>query len=295
MRVQRGGGGEDDEEHDEVREEHAGHHVGAGAGQLERGRAPPLPQRAATGRAVLLHLLGGLPEEQIRRDGGAQDADQDREVVVGPLDPRQQGGPQHRRPVGASQEGGEDVGEQHQGEPLEGARDLPVRGPEQQGDDEGRVERRPHRGGYPGHHRARRRHPAQVGPDVDDVGHDQERAGRPQHAARVAVADHARQTPAADHPEPRAHELHRGHEREGEQRGPEWRVPEGGARHRVGRDAGGIVVGRPGDEPRAELGEESPHPSRPLARLGSGHVARRSGRRFPRRHRGPFPSLPQIE
>ena len=80
MRVQRGGGREDDEVHDQVREEHAGQHIVPGAAYLPPGGAFAFLDGRLALRDLFLYFLGGLPEEQVRRDGRPQDAHQGRPI-----------------------------------------------------------------------------------------------------------------------------------------------------------------------------------------------------------------------
>ena len=174
-----------------------------------------------------------------------------------------------RVPVGVGQDAGPDVRQEDEGEPLEAPRDAAVRGPEEQRDDQARVARDEQTRIEPRHHLGRLGHPAEVGADVEDVRDHQERTGRPEHPSRVAPADDAREPTARDHPEPRTHQLDRHHQREGEDRRPEGRVAEARARDRVGRDARGVVVGRPGHEAGAEVGEEPPEAGREDGRGGS--------------------------
>ena len=176
-------------------------------------------------------------------------------------------------PVGAREDARADVGEQHERQPFEEARDAAVRGPEEEGHDDRGVDGDQDARVDPGHHLGRFGHPAEVGADVEDVRDREEPAGGPEHATAVTAADHAREAAARDHPEPRAHELDGDHEREREERRPELCVPEGRARDRVGGDPRGVVVGRPGDEPGAEVGEEPPETSGEEA-CGGAHAAR---------------------
>ena len=93
---------------------------------------------------------------------------------------RDDGRGEHGAPVGSGQERGQDVGEENQGEPLEDTRDLTVGRPEQQRHDEPGVERRPDESLHAGHHLADLGHAAEVRPDVDDVGDDEQGARAPE-------------------------------------------------------------------------------------------------------------------
>jgi len=173
MRVEGRSGRQDDEVHDKVREEHTRQHIRACSLEFSIGRAAPLLNGAPTGGPILLDLLGGLPEEEIGRDRGPQDAHECGEVAVGPLNARGHGGDQDSLPVRSGQERGQDVGEQDEREPLEDAGNLAVGGPEEQGDDEAGIEGRPEDSLHAGHHLADLGHAAEVCPDIDDVGDDE--------------------------------------------------------------------------------------------------------------------------
>ena len=75
--------------------------------------------------------------------------------------------------------------------------------------------------------------------------------------ARVELPEHAREPASRHHADARAHELHGGHEREGEERRPERGEAEGGAGGGVGGDPRGIVVRRARDQPGPEPVEEA--------------------------------------
>ena len=95
-----------------------------------------------------------------------------------------------------------------------------VIGEGQEGHDHEREQRHPDLRVDAGDHAHGLAHARQVGPDVDGVGDDEQRTRAPQHPARVAPPHHAGEATAADHAEPRAHELDRRHEGEGEERRP---------------------------------------------------------------------------
>ena len=70
---------------------------------------------------------------------------------------------------------------------------------------------------------------------------------------------HAGQTHAADHADLRAQELHDGHQRPGDDRGPERDETERGPGDRISSNAGRIIVGGAGDQTRSEFLKELPH------------------------------------
>src|SRR5580658_7463154 len=78
--------------------------------------------------------------------------------------------------------------------------------------------------------------------------------------------------------DPCADLLDRHHQRPGEQHDPARRIAELGSGLRIGGDAAGVVVGRAGDQPRSENGEEAA----PLARFRAARLAlRRPARPLP--------------
>src|SRR6516165_4780433 len=107
--VQHRGPDDDDEPGHGLGDEHADGVVGAQVAQ----RAPGL----AAG--VLFDLLGGLPEEHVRRDGGADDRGDDVEERGRELDVRDEGGPEDLTPGFGDQQRGDRVGQQRDRQPLE--------------------------------------------------------------------------------------------------------------------------------------------------------------------------------
>ena len=155
-----------------------------------------------------------------------------------------------------------DVREEHQRQPFEDACDLPIRGEEEEQDDQHAVHRDQDAMVEAGHQLGCLGHASQIGADVDHVGNDQQRAGPPQHRARVPGAHHSREAFARHHPQPCTHQLHGHHERKGKQCDPERRIAKCCAGDRIRGDTGGVVIRRASDEPGAKLGKESFHPRR---------------------------------
>ena len=101
VRVQRRRRRQDDEVHDRVRGEHAGHDVGAAGVEL-LGRRAAAARQIAAHRALFLDFLRRLPEKQIRRDRRAEDRDQHREERARPFDVRNERRLQREPPVDAA-------------------------------------------------------------------------------------------------------------------------------------------------------------------------------------------------
>ncbi len=201
----------------------------------------------------LLDLLGALPEEQVGADGGAEhghDQGDGRpiELQLRPHDPGPGFGPVH---VDDHHHG--HIGEQHQGQPFQHP-DVAVVGHQQlqqQGDDAEAY-------GVPGavaladHHAGGLAHGGQVGPDVDGVGHEQQRHQDQHDRAGEHLLDVRRQALAGDPADPRRDHLDRRHQREGQDHGPQHVQAEARPGLGIGGDAGGVVVGRAGDHARTQ-------------------------------------------
>ena len=122
--MQRRAGRENDEVHDQIRSEHARHDICPTVPKFVRRGAAPLTQVVAAHRPFLFDFLGGLPEEQIRRNRCAEDRHQNAEVVAGPADLRHERGVQRRPPVDCRQKGRDHVGTKNEGQPFEDPRDA---------------------------------------------------------------------------------------------------------------------------------------------------------------------------
>jgi hypothetical protein len=78
-------------------------------------------------------------------------------------------------------------------------------------------------------------------------GDDQQRTGAPQHPFRIAPPDDSGEASSGYYAQASAHGLDGDHHGEGNQGRPEKAIAENGSGHRIGGDAGGIVVGASGD------------------------------------------------
>ncbi len=96
------------------------------------------------------------------------------------------------------------------------------------------------------------RHRAQVGADVDGVG-DQDQGDRgKQDFAAVVLAHDTRDPPARHQADASTHLLHDDHQGQDVDHEPELTGAEGGARLRIGGDAGGIVIRGSRDQARPQ-------------------------------------------
>ncbi len=200
---------------------------------------------------LFLHLLAGLPEEEVRRDGRAQKRDEDADVPGVEPDRRDQRSGQDAPDVGPCEQGGADVGKKGQGKPLEdpldeaiGAEDLEPDDPQADGHDED--DRRDRHEQVDG-----RRDGSDVRPGVQRVGDHQGDHGRIE-GAGVVLPEHARQAPSAHQADLGAHVLDGRHHRQHRERQPERREAVLRSGLGVGPDARGIVVRCAGDEARTE-------------------------------------------
>jgi len=210
------------------------------------------PHRTAPDRTLLLDLLRGLPEEKVRRDRRAEDSHQRRQGARVRRQARQQRVAQRRRPARTRENGGEDVGEEHSGEPLEPRGERRVRRVHGGHDHDGPEDRHPDSRGEARQHLRGVRHAGEVGGDVEDVGDEQQQAGGVQEPARIVMAHGAGQPAAGHEADPRARELDGRHQGQRHQRRPQHARSERRARHGIGRDAARVVVGSARDEAWAE-------------------------------------------
>ena len=95
-------------------------------------------------------------------------------------------------------------------------------------------------------------HRGEIGRDIDRVGNDEKPDQHEQHRRGQFVRDVAREPLPRLPADPCADDLDRRHERQRQEHGPGQREAELRAGLAVGRDPARIVVGRAGDEPRAE-------------------------------------------
>src|SRR5205823_5516357 len=71
------------------------------------------------------------------------------------------------------------------------------------------------------------------------------------------IADHTGESQPRHHSEPRAHHLHRGHQWERKDRGPQRSIPKRRPSDRVSRNSRRIVVGSAGNQAGTQISEES--------------------------------------
>ncbi len=257
VHVQRRRRGEHDAERDAVGEEHADPGVDLDAVQVLGGLLGGLAQRLVPGRgALLLHLLRGLPEEEVGADGGAQHRHERCDVVGAELQLREERGHGRLVPRHVHHEHRTHVAQERQRHPLEQRGVARERHEDLQGERQQREEHDVDLA-HPAHQELQRvAHGAQVGGDVDGVGEEQQPDDPVQEPGRVVVADVGGEPVPGDPPDARRDDLDADHERGREQHRPEQPVAVLRAGLRVRRDAARVVVRGAGDEARPEALEQ---------------------------------------
>ncbi len=244
-------------QHDADRYRAGDQHAGPG---VERDAAPLVARGRFGARRglVLLVFERGLPDEQVGADGGAEHRHRGGRVVVAEHDARMQQGPPGLAPVDIDQRHFDRVGQHGQRQPFHHARVARIGQAHQRGEHaepvDGRVDGRMAAGGQGGG----AAHCREVRADVDQA--DQRDAGRQALGqARAAVLAHAgQQAGAGAAADPRRGDLHRHHQGQGEGDQPQHLEAELAAGLAVDRDAAGVVVGRAGQQPRAEAAVPGP-------------------------------------
>src|SRR5580704_311266 len=99
MSVQRCCSGEDEEIHNGIGKQHSRDHISSRGAKLLICRSLSFGDRGLTTISVFFHFLSSLPEEEIGRDGGSENANQNCHVMFAELDVRNEGGAQHFRPM----------------------------------------------------------------------------------------------------------------------------------------------------------------------------------------------------
>ena len=217
--------------------------------------APPL-------RDPVLDLLVRLPGVDVGRERRADAGDDHRQEVDGELDVRDERAARHLPEVGPGEDGGPDVGEQGEGEPAEDGAQHRVGAEQLEGDYQpGRADDDERHGD--GHQQVQRgADAAEVGRRLDDVADEGADDDRVEDPAREAVADGGEQALAGDLPQ-LGREIHdHDHHRQDDGGDPEEAEAVFRARAGVGADGGGVVVGRAGDDARAEEAEDAVAPRR---------------------------------
>ena len=136
----------------------------------------------------------------------------------------------------------DDVGQEGEGEPLEGVGDESVAAEDLKGENAKRHGHNEPHGLDAGERMDGVCDRAQIGADVDGVRSEQQQDRAVQDEPRIVIAQHTREALAADHAQPGADVLNGCHQRIREERGPKALQTEGRARDGVGANAARIVV-----------------------------------------------------
>ena len=250
---------QDDEEHHEVREECPGGDVESPHRQFLPGRARSVDHTPAPERLLLFDLLRGLPEEQIRADGRAEDGDDRRPSGFAARHVDRQDIMKHLAPVRANVERRADVHEEDEGQPLEHAGEHRVAESDRRECDADAEKNHPYVRGEPGEQLGGIRHAGEVGSDVHGIRAKERERRDEEYRSGKAMAQRICQAASGHHADPGAHHLHRGHQRPGDDRCPQEPAAELRAGDGVRRDTGRIVVRGARDDPGSECVPESPN------------------------------------
>ena len=198
---------------------------------------------------LFLHLLPGLPEEQVGADGGPENRHQRHRVILVEGEMRHHdiencGVPRH---IGHQDHPG--IGKQRKRGPFKHALVLLIaqhhfeRDADQpDGDGEGQH--------WPRHdQRHHRAHRAQVCAQIDDVGDQQQHHHRAQQPPRIVFTHILGNAHAGGRADPRADRLDRDEQRKAKKHRPGQPEPELRAHLAVSADARWIIIRRPGYQP----------------------------------------------
>ncbi len=251
--MKRSGRRDDDKDRHDVGEEHPEIGVDADAPELQLRLAWRAFERLGVDALLdLLDLLLRLPEEEVGTDRGAENRHDDRQIAGLQADIGHDEVVANRGPGHVNHEGHTDVSEQRERQPLQ-PRDVTGVAHEHFEQERERPE-----SGDVGQHRTanqqlgRGPHGAQVGAEVDGVGHHQEEDQDIEHGSRVVLADDARDAVAGHPADARADLLDRAHQRPAKHQHPAQAKAELCARLGIGGDAARIVVGGARDQARAQ-------------------------------------------
>jgi hypothetical protein len=114
-----GARGQDDEIRHDLREDHPRNRVPQGVFELKARGSLAVSEETPPHADLLLDFLAGLPEEEVGRDGGAEQGDENADVFRVERDRGDQRSEQNLHDVGPREQGCPDVGKQGQGQPLE--------------------------------------------------------------------------------------------------------------------------------------------------------------------------------
>jgi hypothetical protein len=102
------------------------------------------------------------------------------------------------------------------------------------------------------------RHSREIGADCDCIGNQQSQRDRRHEWSWKFFAERAGQAAASHQTDTRGHHLDGGHERPGDERGPQNRSAELRPHDRISADGGRVIISRTADQPRSQHSEESP-------------------------------------
>jgi hypothetical protein len=217
--------------------------LGACSGARVSGRAPAPSFVSST---------SGLPEKQVRADRGAHHSDDRHQIFRLEQQRWPNDGPGYLIPRHVHNEGADHIAEQRQAPPFQDGDVACVAGEDLQPGRERTEQHDVDQGGAADQQLQRRAHRAEIGAQVDQIGGQQQQDDAPRQPRRVVPAQIAGDAEAGDATDPRANLLDRCHQRVAEHQRPGQAVPELRADLRIGGDAAGVVIRRPGDQARPQ-------------------------------------------
>lgn len=187
-------------------------------------------------------LVRRLPEEQVRRDRGPENREQHGDVLLVCPPFRCECGVEHFAPGRPDDECDRDIRKQGERGQLDVSRERGVvrsRGEyhDGRGEEDNEQERRNTR-----EHLACVGHSAEIGPDIEHIRCKQRRTGHVHEWPRIVAFERARQAGSRDETDTGTGQFDGVHQGEREHRRPQCAETEAGARHRVRRDSGRVVI-----------------------------------------------------
>ena len=249
--------GDHDRQADECRDRHPD--IGVEADALDGARG--LFGRADEGLALrldalVLGLLARLPEEQEGADRGAEDGDDGGDVI--PVEGQRGDHPGgHIAPRHVGQQNRRDIGQQRQRGPFEDGDVARVLHEDLQPHAQYAEQYDIQQSRPADQQRQRIPHDAEVGGELDGVGDQQQPHPDIEQPGRIVAPDVAGKPVPRRPPDPRADLLDHDHQRVDQRHQPAQRIAEPGSGLGIGRDGGGIVVGRAADQTGPEGAEEA--------------------------------------
>ena len=205
---------------------------------------------------MLLDFLRCLPKEQIQADRGSQNADKQHEVIALEVDCRHQCLGCDLTPWNVDHQQHERVRHEGQRQPFQDGREALIRHEQLKRDSDQAEPQRVVMRGATNDELQRFAHRADVGRDIQGVGHHQQTHDEIEQRTGIVIADIARDAVPGDATDARRHDLNADHQRRREEHAPQHAEAELRTGLRIRRDAAWIVVRGAGNEAGAEAAQE---------------------------------------